>query len=326
MPDNPFAVLGLDVNATAKQVQSAFRRLALHCHPDRHPKDPLAKARFLRLSRAKEALLDPTSKHTAANAAEYHRRNQCESRPNRPSPHFAKRSQQTQKSAEAARRRQTAAEKLRKREVEAETKRQRAKKEAEMKRRCDELFAVKQREAQEKAAKQERQKADLFDAFLRKKQKVDPPSRLREIVHKFIRSSEQMLTVPGPLTVDQCAQLGLLAASHGLIITEGRLHFHLSHPNKGSGKDSACGPPERVHVEKKAKWSQKHVTGITESVNRSTDTAARHRKAVERLQIRRQNGEGLTTTPQGSWWIHDEEAERWERQSAGLVQSLRLVR
>ena len=51
------ALLGVACGASKAAVESAFRRRALRCHPDRHPKDALAKTRFLRLSRAKELLL-----------------------------------------------------------------------------------------------------------------------------------------------------------------------------------------------------------------------------------------------------------------------------
>eukprot|EP00913_Durusdinium_trenchii_P013920 g13069.t1 len=50
-------LLGVVLDAPRRDIESAFRRRALRCHPDRHPKDALAKMRFLRLSRAKELLL-----------------------------------------------------------------------------------------------------------------------------------------------------------------------------------------------------------------------------------------------------------------------------
>lgn len=42
---NPFGVLGLPPTASREEVKSAFRRLALKCHPDVDP-SPQAAARF----------------------------------------------------------------------------------------------------------------------------------------------------------------------------------------------------------------------------------------------------------------------------------------
>lgn len=67
--EDPFEVLELDERASQKDVESAFRRKSLACHPDRHPNDPTARVRFDRLSRAKESLLDPEGR----KAAEYFR-------------------------------------------------------------------------------------------------------------------------------------------------------------------------------------------------------------------------------------------------------------
>lgn len=58
-------MLDVGPDATEREVQSAFRQQALLCHPDRHPGDLLARGRFERLTRAKEALLDPAERARA---------------------------------------------------------------------------------------------------------------------------------------------------------------------------------------------------------------------------------------------------------------------
>ena len=56
MTPSPFAVLGLDEDATPDQIRKAYRRLALAHHPDRNPDDPEAAEAFLRVKGAFEAL------------------------------------------------------------------------------------------------------------------------------------------------------------------------------------------------------------------------------------------------------------------------------
>jgi len=41
-----YETLGVAKNADAKTLKSAFRKKAMECHPDRHPDDPEAEARF----------------------------------------------------------------------------------------------------------------------------------------------------------------------------------------------------------------------------------------------------------------------------------------
>ena len=53
--NNPFAVLGLDANATLDSIKSAYRRLAMRWHPDRNP-DPSAAAHFQMVQAAYELL------------------------------------------------------------------------------------------------------------------------------------------------------------------------------------------------------------------------------------------------------------------------------
>jgi molecular chaperone DnaJ len=56
---DPYQVLGLERAATAEQIKKAFRRAAREHHPDLHPDDPEAEARFQELSEAYELLSDP---------------------------------------------------------------------------------------------------------------------------------------------------------------------------------------------------------------------------------------------------------------------------
>lgn len=53
-----YDVLGVSRDADAKQLKSAFRKKAMECHPDRHPDDPEAEARFKELNEAYGILSD----------------------------------------------------------------------------------------------------------------------------------------------------------------------------------------------------------------------------------------------------------------------------
>lgn len=57
-----YAVLGVPPSATADDIKAAYRRLALATHPDRHPDDPDAEARFRAISTAYAVLSDPTQR------------------------------------------------------------------------------------------------------------------------------------------------------------------------------------------------------------------------------------------------------------------------
>lgn len=63
--NNPFAVLGLEANATLDTIKSAYRRLAMRWHPDRNP-DPSAAAHFQMVQAAYE-LLSAQFQNTPAN-------------------------------------------------------------------------------------------------------------------------------------------------------------------------------------------------------------------------------------------------------------------
>jgi curved DNA-binding protein len=53
-----YKILGVEKNATEKQIKSAFRKLARECHPDLNPNDPRAEARFKDINEAYEVLSD----------------------------------------------------------------------------------------------------------------------------------------------------------------------------------------------------------------------------------------------------------------------------
>ncbi|TKT81125.1 J domain-containing protein [Aquamicrobium sp. LC103] len=55
---DPYEVLGVAKNASAKDVKSAFRRLAKKYHPDQNPDDPKAKDRFAEVNQAYEIVGD----------------------------------------------------------------------------------------------------------------------------------------------------------------------------------------------------------------------------------------------------------------------------
>lgn len=54
-----YEVLGVSKDATDAQIKSAFRKAAKTCHPDLHPDDKEAEARFKELNEAYEVLSDP---------------------------------------------------------------------------------------------------------------------------------------------------------------------------------------------------------------------------------------------------------------------------
>src|SRR5437870_11239347 len=54
-----YKILGVDKNATAEQIKSAYRKLARKHHPDLNPNDKEAHKRFQQINEANEVLSDP---------------------------------------------------------------------------------------------------------------------------------------------------------------------------------------------------------------------------------------------------------------------------
>lgn len=320
--EDPFRVLGLKADASQREVESAFRRRALRCHPDRHPDDPTAKGRFERLSRAKEALLDPAQRVRAKETAAGVQRREAWSR----------------EAAEKARRRWAAAtkkqkesrEKLRKREEAAAAERQRQQKQAaeaehraaDAKRRCDEFFA--EEDARQRAADQDRSREALFGNWWQKHKAAGStddrggpllPSALRALVERFAADTStcrkptlEILNQPpdtfSPAALDELEALAMLL---GLQVKKETCRLVISRASEEkTDTDSPWEPPGGTRDAKKR-------NGMKLGQKRAT-VAVRHRQALERLEARRRAGEGLQPTPRvGSWWVHDEEADRWAR-------------
>ncbi len=59
MADDPYTVLGVERTATAEQIRTAYRAAAKKSHPDLHPGDKGAEARFKALNAANDILSDP---------------------------------------------------------------------------------------------------------------------------------------------------------------------------------------------------------------------------------------------------------------------------
>ena len=58
MVTDPYAALGLTKTATAAEIKKAYRKLVRTSHPDLHPDDPGAEARFKAVTAAHDLLKD----------------------------------------------------------------------------------------------------------------------------------------------------------------------------------------------------------------------------------------------------------------------------
>jgi len=57
-----YEILGVSKTASEAELKSAFRKLAMGCHPDRHPGDTAAEAKFKEINQAYEVLADDTKR------------------------------------------------------------------------------------------------------------------------------------------------------------------------------------------------------------------------------------------------------------------------
>jgi len=85
-----YKILGIDKNATEKEVKNAYRKLARKHHPDLHPNDKEAKAKFQQINEANEVLSDPVKRQKYdqhgkdwKHAEEYERANQYQQQSSR---------------------------------------------------------------------------------------------------------------------------------------------------------------------------------------------------------------------------------------------------
>ena len=66
-----FKILGINRNATHKEIKSAFRKLAREFHPDIHPHNESAESEFKEINEAYEILSDPEKKKTYEQFSNY---------------------------------------------------------------------------------------------------------------------------------------------------------------------------------------------------------------------------------------------------------------
>lgn len=59
---DPFAILGIEQGASLAEIKKHYRRLSLKYHPDKNIGNKFAEEMFLKISKAYEALTDPTAK------------------------------------------------------------------------------------------------------------------------------------------------------------------------------------------------------------------------------------------------------------------------
>lgn len=326
--EDPFVVLALEEDAPPSKVESAYRHLALRCHPDRHPKDPLAKSRFLRISRAKETLLDP-SKRRAALSQRHARLSKQKNAQGikRKDEEYAKR-QDAERQRAATRlkkQREMAAEKLKRKEAEAELNRKCQAQEM-AKRKRDRAIAeeakrkrlVAEEVARERAAEHLRMKAAVFDAFLDKKRakvfQSGPASMeadMATLIERFATSEDATLIISGPLGEKRTGELiAAVQRSHSLVVAQEGASFRISRGYASSDSAFACESSQQVPSRDGMTISPRKFS-VRKHIGRGA--TEKHREALGRLQARRQSGEGLMQTSLGSWWVRDEEADRWSR-------------
>src|SRR5215472_9933467 len=55
---NHYEMLGVSRTASSEEIRRAYRKLAVRCHPDRHPGDKTAEERFKSVQEAYHVLID----------------------------------------------------------------------------------------------------------------------------------------------------------------------------------------------------------------------------------------------------------------------------
>ncbi|MBN2543873.1 molecular chaperone DnaJ [bacterium] len=68
---NYYEILGVSEKASAEEIKKSFRKLAMKYHPDRHPGDKKAEAKFKELSEAYEILKDPEKRQKYDQMRQY---------------------------------------------------------------------------------------------------------------------------------------------------------------------------------------------------------------------------------------------------------------
>lgn len=63
MVDDPYQTLGVARDATPEQIRLAYRRLAKQCHPDLHPGNTQAEARFKTVAAAYGSVSGPRARY-----------------------------------------------------------------------------------------------------------------------------------------------------------------------------------------------------------------------------------------------------------------------
>ncbi len=75
-----YELLGLPVDADTAAVKKAYRKRALHCHPDKNPDNPNAAEEFHRLSDAYEVLTDEATRNAYDNILKARKANELRNR------------------------------------------------------------------------------------------------------------------------------------------------------------------------------------------------------------------------------------------------------
>jgi curved DNA-binding protein CbpA len=67
-----YAILGVDKNASEKDIQRAYRKLARKYHPDVNPGDTAAEDKFKDINEANEVLSDPEKRREYDELSRYY--------------------------------------------------------------------------------------------------------------------------------------------------------------------------------------------------------------------------------------------------------------